>query len=231
MVLKKFNNHTVSNTSIFSLGLPGIPKEKAELCVGGRNMISVCVLGQERSGKTSIVRRITGHRFPELYIPTLYDSYVKHTTLRGEDVVIDVKDMSGSIHMPGMERHAVNNANVVLIVFSLANFDSCQYAVKKCLDFEATGLDVPVIIIGNKSDLYKGSESNKKKIEVFIADTVNRDYIEMSAKYDRNTDLLLKHIYEEYEISRGPYRITRAKSDDEKRCCSGLAIHAWAVFN
>ena len=186
------------------------PREKAQVCLKGDNIISLCVLGSPNVGKTSIVRRIMGYGFTEQYSPTVYESYVKHTAIEGDDVIIDLQDMSGSLNFPAMQKRAVDNAKIIIVVFGLDDFGSCQHAVNISVEFEGNGCGIPVIIIGNKSDIFKGKLENKTKIEEFMTNSVKRRYMEMSAKHDHNPESLIKLIYEEYQISRGPYRITMA---------------------
>lgn len=195
---------------------PGTPRG-SNARVKAKTIIRVCVLGSSKVGKTSIVRRLVGKSYHEQYVPTVYETYMKHASIDEKEILLDIQDMAGAMYFPVMEKYSIENTDVILLVFSLDDFRSCDHAVKLSMELEEIHGGKPVLIIGNKSDLYEGgSDENRAKIEEFINKCVQRKYIEMSAKFDRFAHNLLKEIFEAHEIAQGPYRVTRASTSKGK---------------
>lgn len=171
---------------------------------------SVCILGEENAGKTTIANRLKGRAFKEERDASVFDLHQLSTRIENQELNLHVHDLSGSHAFPAMEEHVVKNADILLVVFAMNDFNSCWNAVNICLEFEKRKFEKPIIVVGNKSDLFLGEPTDRETISEFVHGSLNRTYIEFSSRND-NIDKLFRCIYEEQEVAKGPYRVYTVK--------------------
>ena len=146
---------------------------------------NIMVLGADGVGKTTIIHRYLGSSFDADYSPTNgIKVFIDEGTLAGYDVFLTLSDV------PYNKTVKVENADIVLIVFSLADQDSFISAK----EFLETIEDVPVIMVGNKSDLpNKVSASELDSLDVpLITITTKRDY-DIHLLFDMIGTELIRH--------------------------------------
>jgi len=176
--------------------------------------IKVTVIGYKTSGKTSLLRNIMGWKYNDEYIPTIGDIYQYSDVVHGCSVCFELRDMAGEYVFSALEREMVENSCVTLIVFSLNDSKSFRRAFQMYDRIKDTKRS-PIVFVGNKSDLIRKCPKSEE-IEKFIENELHESYVEISAKQD-NASKLLKRIYEEYEIAKGPYRTTIVPVKSEKK--------------
>uniref|UniRef100_UPI00398F7845 rho-related GTP-binding protein RhoH n=1 Tax=Pristiophorus japonicus TaxID=55135 RepID=UPI00398F7845 len=81
-----------------------------------------CVLvGDVKVGKTSLLVRFTSETFPDIYRPTVYDNTGVDVFMDGTQISLGLWDTSGSDSFQGIRPLSYQQADVVLICYSVAN--------------------------------------------------------------------------------------------------------------
>jgi len=123
--------------------------------------VKLCMLGTGGVGKTAFLRRYLTGEFREEYNPTVESTHRDIKRIPCEDssfdnvVLLDVVDTSGQdTFYQDMLEEWVMEADGIILVFSV----DCNHSLTDLNMFynrieEITGSDMPVLIVGNKSDL------------------------------------------------------------------------------
>ena len=177
--------------------------------------IQTAIIGSNGCGKTAIVKRLVGRDFQDKVVPS-NDSTIYECTTEIQNCSIKYKltEMSKNSVYSVVEGNLMGLTDVVLIVFSIG----CLQSFEECLQMHnriKESVKCPIIMVGNKADLEKRECPNYYELDIYMRNILHAHYIELSAKYDFRQKLL-KLIYEEYEISRGPYKVTIMSTQNEE---------------
>ena len=172
-----------------------------------KSTIRVTIMGHTGCGKTSITKRLAGQDFCDTHIPT--DTPIIHkfvSQIEKCSVEFEITDLTCEYVFSVMERTFLGLTDIVLVVYSVDNSESFQ----RCFhiyDRIKTSINCPVILVGNKTDLEIRKCPSYQTLQLYVETKLYVSYIEFSARND-SSDKLLRRIYEEFEISKGPYRVT-----------------------
>jgi len=168
--------------------------------------IKLVVIGDGAVGKTCLLISYANNRFPEDYIPTVFDNYVVNITAGDQNIELGLWDTAGQEEYDRLRPLSYANANVFLICFSVVNPTSYENVLSKWYP-EVIHFcpDVPQILVGTKIDL-RNDESTIEKLKAagqHPVTTVEGDqlakkikairYLECSAKHGDN----LKTVFDE----------------------------------
>ena len=159
----------------------------------------IIIVGDAAVGKTSLVLNYVKKIFKTNYLPTIgVDIYNKDITIDGDLIKIMVWDIAGQIGWEIMHKSYYRGAEGVFAVFDLTRKDTLKkldYWLDNVKKYTKPG--IPIIILGNKSDLTISKEINKEEINFFLKKK-NFIYIDTSAKTGQNVymafNLLLERI-------------------------------------
>ncbi|KIP02660.1 hypothetical protein PHLGIDRAFT_111845 [Phlebiopsis gigantea 11061_1 CR5-6] len=152
------------------------------------------VVGDGGCGKTCLLIVYAENRFPEAYVPTVFENYVTLVSFEGKLVELALWDTAGQEEYDRLRPLSYPESDVILIVFSvdfpvsLANVQDKWYpeVAHFC---EGT----PLILVGTKTDLRR-DEQTKRMLSaqgqtpitpeqgVTVAREIGAKYIECSAK-------------------------------------------------
>lgn len=198
---------------------------------GKEQEINVAFLGFAEVGKTSIIQKLLGNAFPNNYHPTVFEYYQKRFKMENKNVFLNISDTSGAYAFPAMDRLTISKSDVIALVFSLASVTSFRRVDKIASDIEELAPKKPIIFVGNKSE-QKQMWTYTEDLEDYVMCTLNHAYIEMSAKYDDTmVDRLVKLIYEEYEISIGPYTVRKSTRNSVTKLTRKLSQSCKSLWN
>ncbi|ALC38817.1 CG5160 [Drosophila busckii] len=140
---------------------------KLGLTTNKQKTLKVMVLGQSGVGKTAMVVRFITRRFIGEYDPNLEKIYTCQTTLDNESVQFDILDATGQLQeLDGVTLEAnIRWADAFILVYSITDkcsFDECS-RLKFLINYNKRrrklgsaskdcALDIPVILVGNKTD-------------------------------------------------------------------------------
>mmetsp|Transcript_18455 Transcript_18455/g.46936 ORF Transcript_18455/g.46936 Transcript_18455/m.46936 type:complete len:192 (-) Transcript_18455:152-727(-) len=116
--------------------------------------IKLVVIGDGAVGKTCLLISYANNRFPEDYIPTVFDNYVVNLTAGDQTIELGLWDTAGQEEYDRLRPLSYANANVFLVCFSIVNPVSFENVSSKWYP-EVVHFcpDVPQILVGTKTDL------------------------------------------------------------------------------
>jgi len=167
--------------------------------MGQKIKLKLIVLGDQFSGKSSILRRYKDNEFILNNSTTIGVDFITSTiNHNNNEYILHIWDTSGQEKFNSIITSYYRNIAVALIVFDLTNLKSF-YNLKKWLnniDYYCNK-DVLVKLIGNKCD--ENKSVLQRDINLLCRD-YNIDYIEVSAKTDINIEELFKNIVEDIDL-------------------------------
>jgi len=115
--------------------------------------IKLVVIGDGAVGKTCLLISYANNRFPEDYIPTVFDNYVVNLTAGDKNIELGLWDTAGQEEYDRLRPLSYANANVFLICFSLVNPVSFENVSAKWYpEVMHFCPEVPQILVGTKLD-------------------------------------------------------------------------------
>lgn len=116
--------------------------------------IKLVVIGDGAVGKTCLLISYANNRFPEDYIPTVFDNYVVNLTAGDQTIELGLWDTAGQEEYDRLRPLSYANANVFLVCFSVVNPVSFENVTTKWYP-EVIHFcpEVPQILVGTKLDL------------------------------------------------------------------------------
>jgi len=118
--------------------------------------IKLVVIGDGAVGKTCLLISYANNKFPEDYIPTVFDNYVVNITAGNETIELGLWDTAGQEEYDRLRPLSYANANVFLICFAVVNSISYENITFKwhpeVMHFCP---DTPLVLVGTKVDLRK----------------------------------------------------------------------------
>ena len=159
--------------------------------------IKLILLGDISVGKSSILGRYIDNSFTEDYQCTLQvetKSKIIDIDLN-TSVKMNIWDTVGQEKYRNLTRQYFRNCHGAIIVFDLTrkdSFDGVQKWIDELNDFNS---NIPILIVGNKSDLIKEREVNEDAIENFVRNKYL--YYDVSAKNGSNVSLAFDKIRSE----------------------------------
>ena len=151
----------------------------------------VVLVGDNGVGKTSIATKFVRPdlSFQENRPPTIcYGEYNERLQLKGKSVLLQIVDTAGQYNTTSSLPQFYRRAHGAVVVFDVASWDSLvsvrQWVV---MVREKCGDDIPIILVGNKTDVCERREVDLETAEN-VRDEFNLFYIEVSAKTGVNID-------------------------------------------
>ncbi|XP_061657726.1 rho-related GTP-binding protein RhoF isoform X2 [Syngnathoides biaculeatus] len=163
--------------------------------------LKIVVVGDGGCGKTSLLMVYAKDYFPEKYAPTVFEKFTTSVVLKGKEVKLNVYDTAGQEDYDRLRPLSYQEAHLILLCFDVTNptsFDNVT--IKWHPEVKHFCPDVPVILIGCKTDLRKDKECTRKLKTlnqapvtytqgVAAQQRTNAElYLECSAKFQENVD-------------------------------------------
>ncbi|XP_010875870.1 rho-related GTP-binding protein RhoF [Esox lucius] len=163
--------------------------------------LKIVIVGDGGCGKTSLLMVYAKGDFPEKYAPSVFEKYVTTVTYGGKEIRLNLYDTAGQDDYDRLRPLSYQNANLVLICYDVTNPTSFENVLIKWYpEVNHFCRDVPVILIGCKTDLRKDKERTRKlkaMDQAPITYTQGEEtrqhmsselYLECSAKYRENVE-------------------------------------------
>jgi len=145
----------------------------------------IIFVGDAGVGKTTIISRIMGNPYSEIYEPSIgVDFMSKSIKYHGQNIKLQMWDTAGQEKYKGLIPSYVRNSSVVFVVYDIsvkASFDN----IPKWINFIKTIENTTLVLCANKIDL-ENREVKKEEGEE-LAKKENISFFEVSAKTDENT--------------------------------------------
>jgi Ras-related protein Rab-21 len=203
----------------------------------------ICLLGEGRVGKTSLLRRYIVDDFSEKELTTVQASmYSKKRIPVGDEVVtIAIWDTAGQERFHALGPIYYRDADGALLVYDITDqdtFDRVKHWVRELKS--VVGEDIVLCIAGNKCDMERSRQVKQEEASAYCK-SVGADHFVTSAKLNRNIGevflcltkgmvktraqkLLVKHSVSGSHKKPSTLRILEEPMEDvptrEKRCCT-----------
>jgi len=144
----------------------------------------IIFVGDAGVGKTTIISRIMGNPYNEIYEPSIGVDFMSKTIkYHGQNIKLQMWDTAGQEKYKGLIPSYVRNSSVVFVVYDIsvkASFDN----IPKWINFIKTIENTTLVLCANKIDL-ENREVKKEEGEE-LAKKENISFFEVSAKTDEN---------------------------------------------
>lgn len=159
------------------------------ISVQSNGTVRLVFMGAAGVGKTALIQQLLYDRFEPRHRCTVEEVYCLDPEPDALRLRIDIVDTSGSYSFPAMQKLRIQQGDAFALVFSLADLDSFQEVERlrdEILQIKG-GTDVPMVIVGNKTDLFPGVVSAAGQLMALEAAATaelewESGYVETSAK-------------------------------------------------
>lgn len=152
------------------------------------HLYKVLVVGDLGSGKTSIIKRSVHNTYDHNYRSTIGVDFAVKTLIYDDENIVRLQfwDIAGQERFGNMTRVYYKNAHAVFIVFDLTRESTFQGVLRWKQDIEAKIFeDIPVILLGNKYDLFIDphvSQAHDQVVTDFCKNSDIKAWFKTSAK-------------------------------------------------
>lgn len=188
----------------------------------------VIILGMSEVGKTCLLVHYFDNKFQDANISTIgIDFKTKYFKFKEKKVKVNYVDTAGQERFHSIASNFLKNANGILLVYAInsrASFDKLQEWLDELNKFTSK---LPIIIVGNKSDLESEREVSRDEGENF-AKKINCKFYEVSAKngynvttvFDEIAKVTFEYLIDKEEDESKKNTIQFGKENEKKRCCN-----------
>uniref|UniRef100_A0A8C2TQ93 Ras homolog family member D n=1 Tax=Coturnix japonica TaxID=93934 RepID=A0A8C2TQ93_COTJA len=158
--------------------------------------IKAVVVGDGGCGKTSLLMVFARGDFPKVYVPTVFEKYTASFRISGKPAKIHLWDTAGQEDYDRLRPLSYQNTNVVLICFDVTSRSSYDNILTKWYpEVNHFCKDVPVLLVGCKTDLRQGHHQpvTFQEGEAMARQVQAAAYLECSAlQQDNVRDVFIK---------------------------------------
>ncbi|KAF2158126.1 hypothetical protein K461DRAFT_30814 [Myriangium duriaei CBS 260.36] len=148
----------------------------------------MAIVGSRSVGKSSLTVQFVDGHFVDSYYPTIENTFSKVIRYKNQDFATEIIDTAGQDEYTILNSKHFIGIHGYLIVYSVGSkqsFDMVRIIREKILNH--LGADsVPLMIVGNKSDLRPEQRQVKPEDGKKLAEELQCGWTEASAKYKEN---------------------------------------------
>lgn len=157
------------------------------------------IVGDGYCGKTSLLIAFKDRKFPQIYVPTVFDDHSTKIQVDGKTINFYLWDTAGQEEYERLRPLTYPDANVVLICFTVDNRSSLSNVELQWLpEVQHYTNNIPILLVACKKDLRKDVATLKKLSQnnasiitpeegYDVSKRINAyKYMECSAKYMDN---------------------------------------------
>lgn len=166
------------------------PKHSEAKSVKQANVLKIIVAGEGAVGKTSLIRRYVYNDFIDTKMTIGVAFASKVITIGNQPIKLSIWDFAGETNFRFVLQRFCFGAAGALLVFDLTRVGSF-YTLPEWVEIVRRGAgEIPIILVGNKSDLAHQANLSftKPEIKIFIRKFGLKSYIETSARDGSNVD-------------------------------------------
>lgn len=144
--------------------------------------MKLVVVGDGGCGKTCLLVSYTQQKFPEIYVPTVFENYVANVRTPDQKLIeLALWDTAGQEEYDRLRPLSYPDVDVLLICFSLDNLTSLQNVTDTWYpEVNHFCPGVPIILVGTKADLHSSIDDH---LPIEVATDINAiGYVKCSAK-------------------------------------------------
>ena len=194
--------------------IPDYPMQDTLKKYSNYNM-KIVVVGDGGCGKTCLLVSYAQRKFPEIYVPTVFENYVTNViTPNGKIIELALWDTAGQEEYDRLRPLSYPDVDILLVCFSLDNLVSLQN-VKDSWFPEVSHFcpGIPILLVGTKADLYADFDPD---LPIQLASEINAiGYIQCSAKTMFNIktvfNFALNHYQKQMEMQEQVEKSSKSK--------------------
>jgi len=117
----------------------------------------VALMGFREVGKSSLAIQFVEGQFPDCYDPTIENTFQKKVTVKRNEYDLLLVDTAGQDEytmFPSEYSVGMHGYVLVYSIDSLRSFEVCNIIHEKLLGLMGVQHNLPIILVGNKSDLH-----------------------------------------------------------------------------
>ena len=188
-----------------------------------RKVLRLSILGDSKTGKSSIINRYLGNEFSEDMISNIgIDKQELLMTMKdGNEMKIIIWDTAGQERFHSISSTTIKNSQGTIVCFAINDKNSFNNVLQWLQDIRDVSSKIPIVLFGNKCDLEDKREVTKGEAEDFAAHH-EITYFETSAKENINLKEGFEHIIDSaYKRSGGVVGVKLNKQNKAKqnKCC------------
>jgi len=155
-----------------------------------RREYHIVVLGAGGVGKSCLTAQFVQNVWIESYDPTIEDSYRKQIEVDGRQCMLEILDTAGTEQFTAMRELYMKTGQGFLLVFSITSESSLRELseLREQIIRIKDDDNVPIVIVGNKSDLEEHRVVSRAKAFNISQSWGNAPYYETSARRRANVD-------------------------------------------
>jgi small GTP-binding protein len=128
--------------------------QQGEVDISEAHRFKLVVVGDGAVGKTSLLISFSTGKFPNDYVPTVFENYTATLKQGGKDVLLHLWDTAGQEDYDRLRPLSYPGTDVVLLCFSVCNRNSFESVKEKWFPEISHHLPgIPYILVGTKVDL------------------------------------------------------------------------------
>ncbi|KAH6684386.1 rheb small monomeric GTPase-like protein RhbA [Halenospora varia] len=191
--------------------MPAPPKQRKIAIVGSRSVVE----GRRRdrrkthefvAGKSSLTVQFVDGHFVESYYPTIENTFSKVIKYKGQEFATEIIDTAGQDEYSILNsKHFIGIHGYMLVysVASMQSFEMIQVIRDKILNHLGSEW-VPIVIVGNKSDLRPEQRQVTPEQGKELAEKLNCAWTEASARFNENVSKAFELMIGQVEKSQNP---------------------------
>mmetsp|Transcript_19660 Transcript_19660/g.63887 ORF Transcript_19660/g.63887 Transcript_19660/m.63887 type:complete len:214 (-) Transcript_19660:41-682(-) len=155
----------------------------------------VCLLGEGRVGKTSLLLRYVHNTFSETQPATIQASYLtKRLTVEGNTVHLSIWDTAGQERFHALGPIYYRDADAALLVYDITDMDSFVRVKNWVKELrKMAGKDIVLVLAGNKVDMERNRQVPAEEAEAYAA-SIDATLFHTSAKANKGVEQAFLHI-------------------------------------
>ncbi|KAE9374532.1 seryl-tRNA synthetase [Stipitochalara longipes BDJ] len=149
----------------------------------------IAIVGSRSVGKSSLTVQFVDGHFVESYYPTIENTFSKVIKYKGQEYATEIIDTAGQDEYSILNSKHFIGIHGYMLVYSVAStqsFEMVQVIRDKILNHLGSEW-VPIVIVGNKSDLRPDQRQVTVEDGKALAEKFNCAYTEASARYNENS--------------------------------------------
>ena len=156
--------------------------------MSSRQQFKVVLLGEGKVGKTSIILRYVKNQFSETYQQTEQAGFqTKRLNVEGRSVNIAIWDTAGQEQYHSLAPIYYRDSHGAILVYDITDDDSFTKVCNWIKELRKIVGDIPLSIVGNKTDLEKYRNVSQEEAEQYSTD-IKAKHFQTSAKLNKGID-------------------------------------------
>lgn len=171
----------------------------------------IAVIGNFGTGRSTTVCQLVLNRFIEKYDPTIEDDYKKTMVVDNEECCLHILDTAYLGRKTALLDIFLRLGHGYILIYSItsrSSFDTLVELLEEIKENKETDEDIPLVVVGNKSDLEKERHVYREEGEE-LASILKCPFFETSAKENINVENVFCAIIREIRRIKGDLDIIK----------------------